>query len=121
MPDPLRQFIHTSEAWYADTAFEPGVCDEVMISLHDEQDNLIGEVPLRWRDIGDPSSPALLVECFSDSFAAMPMLAPVFQRLARTMGSSEPRMTPKDVRFVLMELGFSDVTERERPKTPGFS
>lgn len=112
----LHQFIRTSEAWYADTALEPGIQDEVQIYMQDEHEGLIGEIMLRWYDVGDSYGPALRLECFSDSFAALPVLAPVLERLGRPMGYSSPRMTAGDVCSVLLDFGFVDVTERERSK-----
>lgn len=106
---PNRTYIHTGEAWYAETALYGKMLDEIIIGDKAEDGGTCGEFAIRWSSIGGRSTPQL--EAFHDSWAFLAHCKDLIDALAE---HDDECLTPKQVCEILDILGFKDITKRVR-------
>jgi hypothetical protein len=106
-------YIHFNETWYANalTNRRRDCVDEVTLRVHTDDDEIIGEVQVRWYKIGKTLSPRL--EVYDDEWAVLPCMSSTFKALATYTGMD---LSPDHFIQVLRNLGYEDVTEKE-PQT----
>ena len=113
-----RQYIHMSEAWYADSALRLGdMVDEVSFGLYAPADGgTTGEMTVRWIEIGQPSGrPAPKLGVFCDGWNALATFGDVIARLAEV---DDQDISPAEFCAILTECGFIDNTPRVSPYAP---
>lgn len=109
---PHRAFVVTREAWYADAllATDPEFSDEVMIGDYPEEGGTSGEFCIRFVLLGGRMVPRL--EAYDDSWAMLAYCHDLIDALAHW---DDEKMTVQNLVTVLKNLGFADVTKREKP------
>ena len=106
---PRRAFVITGEAWYASAALPDGV-QEIVIGDYPEEGGTCGEFIIQWRELSGKIVPRL--KAYDDSWAMLAYCHDLIDALATF---DDKNMTVQDLATVLKDLGFIDVTQRERP------
>jgi hypothetical protein len=112
----IKQYIHTSEAWYASSSLaNEKYVDEVTFGFYAPGGGTSGEMGVRWYDLSRPYIKgerhiAPRLECFSDAWHALWQLKDVLMALAHF---DDQDITPEDFCKILDHCGFTDNTPRK--------
>lgn len=106
---PRRAFVITREAWYGNAVLPDGA-QEVMIGDYPDEGGTSGEFAIRWEELCGVMTPFLV--SYHDSWAMLAYCHDLVEALEPFDGKE---MTPQDLVTVLKDLGFADVTQREKP------
>lgn len=104
-----RRFIIYSESWF----YEKNRNDEIWIMVGDDDDN-VSEFCLKWDYLDEPK-----IEAFPDAIDAMLACTDLIEIIRDIeIGESDKywNYSPSDVKQILLDLGFEDITEREDPE-----
>lgn len=104
----MRKFCLFSESWYAKVV---PLGDRVVDDLFLNDENYVGELHIEWIDLNGNKSPDYKICCFNDS------LNQLIHNLDVIFGlkSLPQNASPKLVCGLLLELGFTDATQRANP------
>lgn len=112
----IKQYIHMTEAWFH-TSFGDSInekyCDEVMFGFYSPDGGTSGEMGMRWYDLGGSHGVTPRLEVFNDAWHSLAQFKDVIDALAEL---DNTRITAKEFCALLDRHGFTDKTERERPK-----
>jgi hypothetical protein len=110
-----RGFTHYSEAYYAKLLPKrDDSVDEVIVGFYAPEGGTSGEFAVEWVRLSGKATPRLRV--FDDAWHA---LAQMPDLLARMSDLDSQDVSPKAFCALLLELGFKDQTQRERPASAG--
>lgn len=119
-------YLIFNKAWYADAARlkSDKHTDEVLIQFEAEGDGVHGEFSVCWYTIGRmPGDPTPRLEVYGDAFAVLGWLCKHkgFHRLLARFNDDQNDedsrlMTVSEFVSLLESMGFTDVTQRERPE-----
>lgn len=99
-------FTHTGRAYYGRQMLAGRVADEVVFGLGDG-----GEVVVRWHHLSQSDRlPTPRLDLYSDTWAQVPLMAGLFEALAR-----QPDIQPAEFCALLVSLGLQDNTPTEMP------
>lgn len=100
----IKAFIIPHEAWYKEIIKEPPY---ITIGLYCESGGTEGEFKIAWEDLG------IRLLAFDDSWKELGKMPELIELLA---GISKKRIRPTVKQFaeMLEDIGFKDITERER-------
>lgn len=110
-------FSHRNESWFwTDSAArrlveEPGVVDEFVIGDYSGDGSTRGEFRLSFVDLGVRASCIPRLSMFNDSWHLM-LETPIQRLFARLAELGD--VTPDDLKSLLLDLGFSDLTKRNK-------
>ncbi len=109
------QYTIFNEAWYADAARNGRHTDEIMFGLYavdadGNSEGCIGEMAMRWYQLGNIRSPRL--EVYNDAWAVLAGLPALIAHLA---AHDNQDITPEQFAVILDRCGFEDRTQRTRP------
>lgn len=105
--ESAKAFQIPYEAWYADTSVKPFEREHIMIGFYYENDGTEGEFRVEWSDIG------IKLKAYSDSWEALSKMPELIELLAK-IDREKKEPTIKEFAEMLKELGYQDITERER-------
>jgi hypothetical protein len=106
---PIRGFYWSSRAWYAEGA---GIkLPEVNFGLYYRNDGTIGEMSMRWKELGGKLVPRLCV--FSDAWKTLASFKDLLDEL-----SNVDNKNISDAEFVeiIKKCGFEDLTKYYDPE-----
>jgi hypothetical protein len=109
--DGFRGFHVTHEAYYA----RPGGEVEIMFGIYYDEGGTSHEMAFRWHDFGSERAPRL--EVYDDGWLALAGFAP--ELLPRLAELDDANATPDEIKQVLLDCGFRDITKRERDREGG--
>jgi len=109
-----RTYTHLSKAYYGEDnlKFKEDIIDDVVITLFDQEQTLIGEFVISWKKLDRVIAPHF--GAFDDSWGSFWALYDIFERMA---GVSNKNITPEDFCKILEDCGFTDVTPINPPKS----
>lgn len=108
----IKQYIHVSEAWYADTSLASNDYeDEVTFGFYSPDGGTSGEMGMRWYQLCHDKGLTPRLEVFGDAWHALSCLN-IIDALADL---DETDITPKQFCELLDRCGFVDDTPRTRP------
>jgi len=106
-----RKFVHLSKAWYAGSALSHAeYTDEINMGKYWDDGSTIGEITLRWYNVGVHNCPKL--EAFEDSWKALKEFQDLIDKLSEIDGTNP---SPETICNLLLSLGIEDVTPINSP------
>lgn len=107
-----RNFIQTSEAWYSKGCLkDKNLVDEFNISVHDDNDEHIGEFSVAFMHIGNQISVSAQIQCFDDGARALEACSDIPGMLAVLHELSSSRsIHPHQFASQLLANGYNNVT-----------
>lgn len=100
------KFSHTGQTWYSESALRGrDYYDLIMICLHDDDDNIVGEFSIEFHDLNGKL--AYRICCFDDALEALIACNEMIVRMAEM-----ETITPTIAVVLLDQLGYVDDTER---------
>jgi len=106
-----KEYIWLSKAWYAETCLKGMKYKDDILIIYDDPDNEIsGELAIRWYSLGTNDQLSARLEVFDDAFKVMRELFYLLDELI-ALGTD---IQPEEVKQLLDKLGFNDITPFER-------
>lgn len=107
-----RQFIVSSQAWYAGSCnLKPGE-DEILLGMYHPEGGTTGEFSIKWTMVGNQMTPCL--RAYDDSWSALYEFSDMLQELAKLDGTNP---SVDVVVTALLNCGVEDATPRTGPRS----
>jgi hypothetical protein len=101
-----RKFIHTSRAWYAESAlFHETVVDSIYIGLYSSKGDTEGEFSIEWVELTGMLCPKLIA--YDDAWSVLYDFKDVLKKMADV---DDCNITPDEMRLTLISCGVEDAT-----------
>lgn len=108
-----KQYVISSQAWYAHSAMLNGAIEEVTFGNYNPEEGSTGEGTFRWYRLG--TSIGCKLEIFDDAWAMLNECPSLLMRLASYEKTCIDSATLEEVCRILEECGFADGTPRKTP------
>ena len=112
--DCRKGFYHLSKSWYASSVYHEydEFADEIMIGMYADDGSTAGEFGIRWYEIDPQHGHVPRLEAYG---VAWHVLAQLYDLLEVMADQNNEKITPDELRELLLSFGYNDLTKYEEP------
>ena len=112
--DCRKGFYHLSKSWYASSVYHEydEFADEIMIGMYADDGSTAGEFGIRWYEIDPQHGHVPRLEAYG---VAWHVSAQLYDLLEVMADQNNEKITPDELRELLLSFGYNDLTKYEEP------